>query len=354
MVFRFSLVCLLLTFFYKSNSQTLQANAGLDFTLCPSSSAILSTAMPASGGLPPYIFSWSPSTGLSSASVSNPTVTASVSTLYILTVRDSNDSLAYDSVFVDVPDILKYTAGRDTIYCIGTASNVILGNPVNASATGCTFNWLPSAGLNNATVPNPVANPTTSTVYSLTVTKGPCSIQTGTVSVALSVLNLSVSFKDSTIKEGVTISLYSFSSATSFTWTPNYFLQYGNTSKADVTPLISTTYTITAIDELTGCMGSDTIRVNVIPDDELIFYSAFTPNGDGDNDYFYIGNIFKYPDNILKIYNRYGQVVYTSAGYKNDWNGEYQGNKLPTGTYFYILDSGTDKGKYTGSVTILR
>ena len=90
------------------------------------------------------------------------------------------------------------------------------------------------------------------------------------------------------------------------------------------------------------------------PSDDLVFYSAFTPNSDGVNDYFYIGNIQKYPDNILKIYNRYGQVIFTSANYNNDWNGEYQGNKVPTGTYFYILYTNTGKGNYSGSVTILR
>ena len=38
----------------------------------------------------------------------------------------------------------------------------------------------------------------------------------------------------------------------------------------------------------------------------------------------------------------------------NDWDGSFQGNKVPTGTYFYILDTGTDKGKYKGTVTIMR
>jgi gliding motility-associated-like protein len=110
---------------------------------------------------------------------------------------------------------------------------------------------------------------------------------------------------------------------------------------------------VTALD-VNGCLSWDTVRVNVLPFDEPIFYSAFTPNGDGNNDFFYIGNIQKFPDNILKVYNRYGQVIYTSAQYKNDWDGSYQGNKIPTGTYFYVFDTGTDRGRYKCTVTILR
>lgn len=338
-----------------ASAQNLQAFAGQDIKTCPNSTVVLGNSIAANGGLPPYQYSWSPATGLNSSTVANPTLTATSSLYYVLTVRDSNDSLAYDTVFVDVADISIYTAGRDTVYCPGAASNIVLGNPINASATGCSFSWLPVSGLNNPALPNPIANPTTTTVYTLTVTRGTCSKQTGTVSVSLAGLSISLNFKDTTIKEGQTITLYAFSTATSYSWIPqNGFIHYENTATPEVNPVMNTTYTVIAFDAATGCMASDTVQVIVIPDDELIFYSAFTPNGDGNNDYFYIGNIFKYPDNILKIYNRYGQVIFTSSGYKNDWNGEYQGNKVPTGTYFYILDTGTAKGKYSGSVTILR
>lgn len=354
---KFSILVLFITLSVNYFAQSpLQANAGNNFTLCPGATVTLGSSIPATGGTPPYIFNWSPATGLNTTSVANPTLTVTSGGYYVLEVRDTNDSLAIDSILITVPNLSIYTAGKDTAYCPGNASNIILGNPINSSAPGITFNWSPASGLNNPTAPNPVANPTTSTVYSLTVSNGGCSQQTGTVSVSLLGLSLSVTFKDTTIKEGVTISLHAISpTATSYTWDPQfYFIKYQYTANPDVNPIVSTTYTVTALDENTGCMAMDSVRVRVIPDDELVFYSAFTPNNDGDNDVFYIGNIFKYPNNVLKVYNRYGQLIYTSSGYKNDWDGSYQGNKVPTGTYFYILDSGTDKGKYTGSVTILR
>jgi gliding motility-associated-like protein len=331
------------------------AFAGPDFTLCPAGSGTLGAAVPATGGLPPYTYVWTPATGLNNPNISNPTTTVTTQTNYTLQVRDANDSLGYDVVTVYISDILKYTAGKDTTYCLGKASNIVIGKAINATAPAATFSWTPTLGLNNPTAPNPIANPSVSTTYSLYVTKDGCTAYTGSVHLNITMFNVNLAFHDTTINEGQTITLIANSSASTYTWYPwNVSWKYGQTGSPDVSPINSTTFYCLAQDPVTGCLGFDTVRVNVNPDDDLVFYSAFTPNGDGNNDYFYIGNIEKYPDNVLKIYNRYGQVIFTSAGYQNDWNGEYQGNKLPTGTYFYLLYTNTDKGNYKGSVTILR
>lgn len=60
---------------------------------------------------------------------------------------------------------------------------------------------------------------------------------------------------------------------------------------------------------------------------------AFTPNGDGINDHFVIGNLEKYPGTELRVYNRFNGLVYHSKDYRNDWNGE----NCEDGTYLYIL-----------------
>jgi gliding motility-associated-like protein len=85
--------------------------------------------------------------------------------------------------------------------------------------------------------------------------------------------------------------------------------------------------------------------------------NALTPNGDGNNDVFYINNILLYPNNHLIIYNRWGNKVYETSGYINDWEGK----TLPEATYYYVLELGKDvngesneKNKYQGSVTIVR
>lgn len=356
MKFRFFYSFILLLLAGLSFAQKPTAFAGPDYTLCPdgSASAVLGASIIATGGTPPYTYFWTPSTGLSSNTVANPTVTTGTQTTYTLEVRDVNDSIGKDVVTVFISDLMKYKAGRDTSYCLGKASNIVIGKSINASAVGATFSWTPSYALNNPTLPNPIANPSVSTTYSLTVSKDGCTAYTGSVNINITSFNINLAFHDTTIKEGQTITLIANSSALNYTWSPwNPSWNYGSTNRPDVAPTYSVTFTVIAYDA-NGCLGWDTVRVNVIPDDDLIFYSAFTPNSDGNNDFFYIGNIQKYPDNVLKIYNRYGQVIYTSAGYNNDWNGEYQGNKVPTGTYFYILYTNTEKGNYNGSVTILR
>ncbi|MFM6946911.1 MAG: tandem-95 repeat protein [Flavobacteriales bacterium] len=76
---------------------------------------------------------------------------------------------------------------------------------------------------------------------------------------------------------------------------------------------------------------------------------AFSPDGDGINDTFVIEGIENIPGQSIIIFNRWGNQVYSASPYQNDWNGNSQsnmnvgGDQLPTGTYFYILDTQTTK-----------
>lgn len=84
----------------------------------------------------------------------------------------------------------------------------------------------------------------------------------------------------------------------------------------------------------------------------LKIYNEFSPNDDGQNDFFYIDCIERYPNNQLEIFNRWGNLVYYQKGYKNTWDGKADGSAktLPEGTYFYILDLGDGSKKTSGWV----
>ncbi len=95
---------------------------------------------------------------------------------------------------------------------------------------------------------------------------------------------------------------------------------------------------------LCNSLGCDTANVYLdidcfnVPEDEILIFNAISPNDDGTNDTFTIINIENFPSNELRIYNRWGNVVFEVSGYQNDWGGTWEEKHLPDGTYFYYLD----------------
>ncbi|MGV6830615.1 MAG: T9SS type B sorting domain-containing protein, partial [bacterium] len=93
----------------------------------------------------------------------------------------------------------------------------------------------------------------------------------------------------------------------------------------------------------------------------LEIYNEFSPNGNGVNEVFYIDCINNYPNNKLEIYNRWGNLVYSKDGYDNTFDGTSNGRsvlnaneKLPVGTYYYILDLGDGSERRAGWLYIMR
>lgn len=341
----------ILFLFNKLSYGQLVASAGGDKTVCVHGNIQIGGAPTGSGGTPPYTYNWQPSTFLNSNTISNPIVqNVTSSILYTLFLVDANKDTAVTFVAINLDPIHTFNAGIDTGYCFGQTPGIMIGASNNNNANHL-FSWVPSAGLDNANAPNPIASPTITTTYVLTVSDGICPNNVSSVKVTPFPRPPVNAGLDTIIDEGNTITLQG-SGGVLYWWQPDYNIRYAHTPNADVWPITSTTYTL-FVEDQHKCTANDTVRVTVIKGDHLFFYSAFTPNGDGENDFFYIGNIEKYPDNNLKIYNRYGKMIYSSSNYANDWNGTYLGNEVPTGTYFYILDDGKGE-KYNGSVTILR
>ena len=353
-MFRFSIITLfLVSFFLKSKAQVLNVNPGPNRTVCYNTNTTLGGSPTVLGGKPPYTYNWVPTNFLSSVSIANPTVLGITNDVwYSVTVTDSIGNTSTKFVFVGVDLIYSFGAGIDTGFCYGQQNGVRIGAGINASAASSfTFAWLPVTGLDDPTARNPIATPTVPTQYNLIVGDGKCPNNVSQVTVTPFIPPYADASKDTTIDEGATITLHG-AGGNLFWWQPDYNIKYGNSVNPDVWPITTTTYTLYT-ENSHKCSSSDTVRVTVKPGNVLYFYSAFTPNADGDNDVFYIGNIEKFPDNNLKIYNRYGKLIYSATNYLNDWNGTYLGNIVPTGVYFYVFDTGADK-KYSGSVTILR
>lgn len=347
---------------FSASAQTaLVANAGRDTTVCPNTSITLGgKPSSASGGNAPYTYSWQPTTGLSNATLASPTLIATQTTTYFLTVKDALDNTVTDTVTISLDKITEFSAGKDTGYCVGQASSVKIGSAANQGSP-YTYAWTPVTNLSDPTLPNPIATPSAITTYTVVITSPNCGSKTSTVMVSPYEFTADAG-SNVTIVEGTTTTLRALPNDINlyhYWWTQqnnsqsNHPIVYPNSPQPDVTPNDTTTYILNMVDKH-GCVNYDSVTVYVIPEIKPVFYTTFTPNGDGTNDFWYIGNNDHFPDNKLQIYNRYGLLLFSKTSYANDWDGKYFSSELPAGTYFYIYDTKTEVGKFSGTVTIIR
>ena len=82
--------------------------------------------------------------------------------------------------------------------------------------------------------------------------------------------------------------------------------------------------------------------------------NGFSPNGDGVNDTWELPFLSDYPNAIVEVYNRWGLQVFRSERYVKPWDGTYEGDLLPSASYYYVIDyTGNGSRVETGAVTIL-
>ncbi len=107
-----------------------------------------------------------------------------------------------------------------------------------------------------------------------------------------------------------------------------------------------------------GCVCTTaTVSFNVGENAECMAPSIITPNGDGMNDAFVIpcfAQADRFPVNVVSIYNQWGDEVYHAEPYQNDWYGTFNGEELPAGTYFYLIDLGSGDKPMSGYLIIQR
>ncbi len=102
------------------------------------------------------------------------------------------------------------------------------------------------------------------------------------------------------------------------------------------------------------CMASDTIRIIPENTNEFIIPNVFTPNGDGVNDTWRIGGLLLHPNTNVKLFDRWGRLIFNSEpGYPKPWNGERDGKLLPMDAYYYVIDLKDGIEPLRGSVTLI-
>jgi len=238
------------------SQSALTASAGSNQTICAGGSAAIGGNPTASGGAGGYSYSWSPSTGLSSATVANPTASPASTTTYTVTVTDSALNTAQSSVTVTVHALPTVSVNSATI-CAGGSATLTATN--NASSP--TYLWSPGG----ATTQSITISPASTTTYTVTVTDGTTGCaNTGSGTVTVHALP-TVSVNSATVCAGGSATLTATNNASSptYLWSPGG----ATTQSITISPASTTTYTVTVTDGTTGCAntGSGTVTVHALP-----------------------------------------------------------------------------------------
>lgn len=245
----------------------LSIDAGPDQTICEGSEVILQAGAAAS-------YAWSPTNGLNNFTVSNPVASPQVTTVYSVQTPCGNSYIS-DEVTVTVNPNPSLSIPQ-SVYAICSGSSVVL----NTTGSG-TFNWTPSAGLSNSGIASPMASPTTSTDYMVTLTNAATGCSTSAnVNVVVNSLSVVAYPTSYTIKQGGKVQLNAAvtgveNNNVNLSWSPAAGLNTTQGSSPFASPVTTTPYTVTAA--ANGCTAQSTTTVYVLATPSAAF--AYCPNG---------------------------------------------------------------------------
>ena len=141
----------------------------------------------------------------------------------------------------------------------------------------------------------------------------------------------------------------------SYSWDPPEFVDCESCAVTWANPYLSTIYIVTHTD-INGCSAQDTVIVDVNFIVAIDVPSAFSPNGDGNNDVLYVKG-FGIANMIFAVYNRYGEKVFEVDDQSIGWDGTFRGRNENSGVFTWVLDYtmvNGDKGILKGNTTLIR
>jgi gliding motility-associated-like protein len=316
-------------------------NAGPDTFICN----VDSVTLIANDGVS-YI--WQPNYNISNTSIYNPVVSPDVTTDYIVTVVSDKGCINIDTVTVQITDTVLANAGPDTTVCAEQLVQLYAQNAVY-------YIWSPDYNINNILISNPVIKPDVSTVYYVDAYIGSC-VDRDTVVIDVLPLPPANAGDDVTINQGEHTELNA-SGGGNYQWNPIDNLTDGTIPNPIANPINTITYTLIVTGD-NGCVDFDSVTVTVTHIHDFYVPNAFTPNGDGVNDYFqfYLKGISSVTS--VKIFSRWGELIYYSENNEGKgWNGTYKELDCEMETYAYVITGITYDGDViskAGSLTLIR
>jgi gliding motility-associated-like protein len=255
---------------------------------------------------------------------------------------------AYDFAWTEVTnncssvDIIRVVFHAPPTVNAGPDAAVCKGGSIRLQAEGTgTFLWNPAKPLNNPAIPDPVATPSATTIFTVTLTDQWLCRNSDKVTIEVRekpVVNAgpdqTLDFLFETTLEASALNSYEEGEWEVLTGTGTFSNKNGN--KTNVTELaLGENKILWSVTNGVCASSYDTVLVKI---NELIIQSLLTPNDDGNNDLFIIKGLESLGKTRLSIFNRWGAIVYINDNYANDWNGrDNNGNMLQDDTYFYVM-----------------
>jgi gliding motility-associated-like protein len=303
-------------------------------------------------------YQWSPSTFIDNTTTPQVNINTKNNATY--KVRVSNQFGCFND------DSVKIRVARPFDLAFQNTYTVCEGNEVKLQVNGAaTYSWINNtSGLSNTNTNSPIAKPSVNTQYTV-VGKDADNCFTDTARINMVILTLPTvnAGQDVELLTGAPYQLQSESSndVTAWKWEPAKYLSCVDCPAPTITPLEPLNY-ILKVTSSNGCFGYDTVSVKLICSESRIYIpNAFTPDNNGRNDRFKIAGYGVKLVKYLKIYNRWGNLVFERTNFRLDdvngsWDGTFNGKPVDTGTYVYVTEMSCNEQSFTkrGTVNVIR
>lgn len=325
---------------------TLQARN--DTTICTTDNVQLNAV---SDGLQ---FSWSPAATLNNPGIINPMATPTGTTTYTVTAKIGSCT-ATDNVIISTVPYPGANAGADTIICSGTKAQL------NGSIVANSFTWSPSSSLENANTLNPTARPTGTTAYILTARDviGCPKPKSDTILVTVLPKINAFAGRDTSVVVGQPLQ-FTATGGVSYLWSPATGLNKTNIANPLATygeEVEDIQYKVNVYNEA-NCVDSAYVSVKIYKTNPQVFVpTAFTPDGDGRNDLFRPIAVGITRIEYFRVFNRWGQLVFSTTVNGKGWDGKIGGKDQGAGSFVWLVKGVDYTGKSffaKGTVTLLR
>lgn len=322
-------------------------NAGNDTTICRTDGLIINTNSDALN------YKWTPATFLNNATDKRPVTTPLIATITYTVIGNIGKCQSQDQITIKTVPYPIANAGADTLICFGDSA------PLNATG-GSIYTWAPATYLTASNIPNPVSvKPASDIKYTVSVREVLGCPKPATASVWVRVypiITADAGPADTSVVIGQPLSLNG-SGGNNYLWSPAKWLSNPAIFNPLALPEDDITYLLAVISPQ-GCKGIDSIRVKVFKVPPSFYVpTGFSPNDDRINDIIRPILIGMRSLNYFRVYNRWGQLLFTTSAKDKGWDGSFKGNPQDPGTYVWMAEGETYTGQRIqkkGTVVLIR